>query len=44
VQLEPFEVGDVVVVKEVSYHDFNLTMFGYEKGQVPGLPSIFEIK
>jgi len=39
---KPYHVGDVVLVTEARYHDFNLTMFGYDKGQVPGLPSTFE--
>jgi adenosylhomocysteine nucleosidase len=38
----PFEVGDVVVIDEASYHDFDLTMFGYEMGQVPGMPPKFD--
>jgi adenosylhomocysteine nucleosidase len=37
----PYQVGDLVIIEEASYHDFNLTMFGYEKGQVPGMPPQF---
>ncbi|MFA6801302.1 MAG: 5'-methylthioadenosine/S-adenosylhomocysteine nucleosidase [Acholeplasmataceae bacterium] len=37
-----FEVGDVVLVKSAKYHDFDLTFFGYEKGQVPNYPVEFE--
>ncbi|MBN2267923.1 MAG: 5'-methylthioadenosine/S-adenosylhomocysteine nucleosidase [Acholeplasmataceae bacterium] len=37
-----YEVGDLVLVERASYHDFDLTMFGYEKGQVPGCPSYFQ--
>src|SRR5690554_4860351 len=29
----PYHVGDVVAVNEACYHDVDLTMFGYEKGQ-----------
>ncbi len=29
---------DVVVAKEVKCHDFDATAFGYEYGQVPGMP------
>lgn len=36
-----FHVGDLVLVKETRYHDFDLTFFGYEHGQVPGYPAIF---
>lgn len=38
----PYQVGDVVMVEEASYHDFDLTLFGYEKGQVPGFPKSFQ--
>lgn len=31
-------VGDVVVSKEVIHHDVIATAFGYELGQVPGMP------
>ncbi len=32
---------DVVIAKEVRYHDFDATSFGYEYGQVPGMPKVF---
>lgn len=35
------EVGDVVISEEVRHHDVDLTIFGYEHGQVPGLPPAF---
>ncbi|MBV1789915.1 5'-methylthioadenosine/S-adenosylhomocysteine nucleosidase [Marinobacterium sp. D7] len=35
------EVGDVVISQEVRHHDVDLTVFGYEPGQVPGLPPAF---
>lgn len=34
-------VGDVVISKEVRHHDVDLTVFGYEPGQLPGLPASF---
>jgi adenosylhomocysteine nucleosidase len=37
----PFCPGDFVLIKDAAYHDFDLTMFGYKKGQVPGYPSPF---
>ncbi|SIT10535.1 5'-methylthioadenosine/S-adenosylhomocysteine nucleosidase [Neptunomonas antarctica] len=35
-------VGDVVISSEVRHHDVDVTIFGYEPGQVPGLPAAFE--
>jgi len=35
------EVGDVLISTSVTYHDVDVTGFGYEMGQVPGLPSAF---
>ena len=34
-------VGDVVISSEVRHHDVDVTVFGYEPGQVPGLPAGF---
>ncbi|MDO6563085.1 5'-methylthioadenosine/S-adenosylhomocysteine nucleosidase [Amphritea sp. 1_MG-2023] len=34
-------VGDVVICDEVRHHDVDVTIFGYEHGQVPGLPAGF---
>lgn len=34
-------VGDVVISSEVRHHDVDVTVFGYEHGQVPGLPAGF---
>lgn len=34
-------VGDVVISDEVRHHDVDVTVFGYEPGQVPGLPPAF---
>ena len=38
---KPYQVGDIVLIEQASYHDFDLTLFGYKKGQVPGLPEVF---
>ncbi|MFC0415783.1 5'-methylthioadenosine/S-adenosylhomocysteine nucleosidase [Cytobacillus solani] len=35
-------VGDVVISTEVRHHDVDVTVFGYEYGQVPQLPPAFE--
>ncbi len=34
-------VGDVVISSEVGYHDVDVTAFGYQPGQLPGLPARF---
>ncbi|MEK3934122.1 5'-methylthioadenosine/S-adenosylhomocysteine nucleosidase [Sporosarcina sp. FSL W7-1349] len=36
------EVGTVVISDEVRHHDVDVTAFGYEHGQVPGLPAAYE--
>lgn len=36
-----YDVNDIVVVNTASYHDFDLSLFGYKKGQVPGFPDIY---
>ena len=36
------KVGDIVISESVAYHDVDVTGFGYEWGQVPGLPAVFE--
>lgn len=35
------KVGDVVVSTEVRHHDVDVTAFGYEYGQVPGMPAAY---
>lgn len=35
---QSLKVGDIVVSTEVRYHDVDLTVFGYEIGQLPGNP------
>ena len=37
-----YQVGDMVVIEDAIYHDFDLTMFDYQKGQVPGYPPKFQ--
>lgn len=39
---ENYTVGDLVLIKQAKYHDFDLTMFNYQHGQVPGYPAFFE--
>jgi adenosylhomocysteine nucleosidase len=39
--LQSLNVGDVVISSEVRHHDVDVTAFGYEYGQVPGLPAAF---
>ncbi|MFF5995575.1 5'-methylthioadenosine/S-adenosylhomocysteine nucleosidase [Lysinibacillus sp. KU-BSD001] len=36
------EVGAVVISDEVRHHDVDVTIFGYEMGQVPQLPAGFQ--
>lgn len=37
--LDPsLDIGDMVVSRDAMYHDFDVTAFGYPKGQVAGLP------
>lgn len=35
------EIGDVVISDGVCHHDVDLSVFGYELGQLPGLPPCF---
>jgi len=37
-----YHIGEVVFIKDATYHDFDLTAFGYQKGQVPGCPVTFD--
>ncbi|OEH91526.1 5'-methylthioadenosine/S-adenosylhomocysteine nucleosidase [Bacillus solimangrovi] len=39
---EDLNVGDIVVSTEVRHHDVDVTIFGYEYGQVPHLPAAFK--
>lgn len=37
------EIGDIVIAKELLYHDFDVTAFGYDKGIIPRMEtSIFK--
>jgi adenosylhomocysteine nucleosidase len=36
------EIGDTVIGTRVAYHDVDVTVFGYDKGQLPGQPLYFE--
>lgn len=38
----PYQTNDLVLIEGAAYHDFDLTIFGYEKGQVPGYPTEFK--
>jgi adenosylhomocysteine nucleosidase len=37
-----YNIGDTILIKDAMYHDFDLTFFGYDKGQVPQYPQKFE--
>lgn len=36
------KVGDVVIGDKAAHHDVDVTAFGYEWGQVPRLPAVFD--
>lgn len=38
---DDLHIGDVIVSDEVRHHDVDATAFGYELGQVPGMPAAF---
>ncbi|WP_077341108.1 5'-methylthioadenosine/S-adenosylhomocysteine nucleosidase [Pseudocolwellia agarivorans] len=38
---QSLKVGDIVISNEVRYHDVDLTVFGYEIGQLPGNPPAY---
>lgn len=33
------DIGDILISTDAVYHDMDATIFGYAKGQVPGMPS-----
>lgn len=35
-------VGDIVISDKVAYYDVDVTGFGYQKGQLPGMPLYYE--
>ncbi|MBF7016966.1 5'-methylthioadenosine/adenosylhomocysteine nucleosidase [Staphylococcus durrellii] len=39
---EELKVGDVVVSEALAYHDADATAFGYQYGQIPQMPTVFE--
>jgi adenosylhomocysteine nucleosidase len=40
--LAALNVGDIVISSEVVHHDVDVTAFGYEYGQVPGMPARYQ--
>lgn len=38
---ENLEVGSIVISDEVRHHDVDVTIFGYEMGQVPQMPAAY---
>lgn len=34
-------IGDIVISTDVRYHDVDVTAFGYDAGQIPGMPAGF---
>ncbi len=38
---QSLEVGDIVISNDVRHHDADVTAFGYEIGQLPGMPAGF---
>ncbi len=41
--LQPgLSLGDVVISSEVTYHDADARAFGYEIGQIPGMPATYK--
>ena len=38
-----YRIGDVVLIEKATFHDFDLTTFGYEHGQVPGFDKWFSV-
>ncbi len=36
------KVGDIVISNETAYHDADVTVFGYSKGQLPACPARFQ--
>lgn len=38
---QSLKVGDIVISSQVRHHDVDVTAFGYEIGQLPGMPAAF---
>lgn len=41
---DDMKIGDIVIADKTIYHDVDVRAFGYDFGQIPGLPSIFHIQ
>lgn len=39
--VKPLKTKDVIIGTKLGYYDFDTTIFGYEYGQVPGMPKKF---
>ena len=39
---QDLDVGDAVISEEVCHHDVDVTAFGYDYGQVPGMPPTYK--
>ncbi len=39
--IKPVKTRDLVIASSLVYNDFDITNFGYEYGQVPGMPKLF---
>ncbi|HSP32532.1 MAG TPA: 5'-methylthioadenosine/S-adenosylhomocysteine nucleosidase, partial [Halomonas sp.] len=39
---EDLNIGDVIISDEVRHHDVDAVVFGYEIGQVPGMPAAYQ--
>lgn len=35
------KVGDIIIADSLTYHDVDVTGFGYDKGQMAGMPSVY---
>lgn len=35
-------VGDILLIDKIYYHDFDLTAFGYDLGEIPGIAKYFK--
>ncbi len=39
--LNPLSTGDILIANHLAYHDVNAIGFGYELGEVPGMPKFY---
>ncbi|MFG6666530.1 5'-methylthioadenosine/S-adenosylhomocysteine nucleosidase [Halomonas sp. HNIBRBA4712] len=39
---EDLAIGDIIISSEVRHHDVDAVVFGYEPGQVPGMPAAYQ--